>query len=70
MTTAMNVETATAPAAVEAIQVPKVLWLLAFAAMVISYLMFSENGAVLTQQWEVLHEVFHDGRHVFGVPCH
>ena len=70
MTTAVNVETGTVNGAVEALQVPKGLWLVALGAVMLSYLMFSENGAVLTQQWEVLHEFFHDGRHVFGVPCH
>lgn len=50
--------------------VPRELWFLAVFAFVMSYVMFNENGAVLTQHWEFLHEFFHDGRHVFGVPCH
>ncbi len=55
---------------VEAIYVPKELWIAALLATVFSYLLFSENGALLTENWEVMHEFFHDGRHVFGVPCH
>ena len=68
MTAAMN-DGGDSATTVEALYVPKELWLAALVATVFSYLLFSENGAVLTQNWEVLHEFFHDGRHVFGVPC-
>lgn len=65
MTAAINETTA-----VEALHVPKELWIASLLALFFSYLMFAENGAVLTQNWEMVHEFFHDGRHIFGVPCH
>ncbi len=57
-------------ASIEALHVPKELWLASLLALVFAYFMFAENGAVLTQNWELFHEFFHDGRHLFGVPCH
>jgi len=68
MATAVGIEAEAT--AVEAVHVPAALWMAAMAAMALSYLMFSENGAVLTQHWGLVHEFFHDGRHVFGVSCH
>lgn len=44
-----------------------VLWLLAFAAVL--YLVTLEQG-VLTSGAPVLHEAFHDARHLLGIPCH
>jgi len=61
------VETLAAPAA---LHVPKELWLAAIFALAFVYLAFSENGLVLAESWEVAHEFFHDGRHLFGVACH
>ncbi len=55
---------------IEAIHVPIEAWIAAFVAMFIGYLLFSENGFLLTENWEMAHEFFHDGRHSFGVPCH
>jgi len=52
------------------VQVPLVAWLFAALAASVVYLAFNENGAVLANSWEMTHEFFHDGRHVFGVPCH
>ena len=57
-------------AAVEPIRVPIEAWIAAFIALAIGYLMLSENGFLLTENWEMAHEFFHDGRHSFGVPCH
>lgn len=57
-------------AAVEPIRVPGIAWLaVAFAAFFV-YLILQENGAVLAGSWQTLHELFHDGRHALGVPCH
>lgn len=53
-----------------ALHVPKELWFATILGMFFSYLMFAENGALLTQNWAMVHEFFHDGRHIFGVPCH
>ena len=60
----------TAPAELAPVRVPVVGWMAALGAAVLMYLCFNENGVLLTQSWEYLHEFFHDGRHVFGVPCH
>ena len=60
----------TAPAELAPVRVPVVGWVAALGAAVLMYLGFNENGVLLTQSWEYLHEFFHDGRHVFGVPCH
>ncbi len=56
--------------AVTPVQVPVAAWLASAVAFATMYLVFSENGAVLAQSWETFHEFFHDGRHLFGVPCH
>lgn len=52
------------------IRVPVLAWVGVALAIAIMYLVLQENGAVLAQSWETLHEFFHDGRHVLGVPCH
>lgn len=59
-----------APAANTPIQVPALAWVAAILAMLATYFMLGENGAVLASSWELLHETFHDGRHAFGLPCH
>lgn len=57
------------PAAVTPIRVPALAWMAVIVGLVAVYLMLQENGALLAS-WETLHELFHDGRHAFGVPCH
>ena len=59
-----------APAVLVPVRVPVLGWVAALGAAVLMYLCFNENGVLLAQSWEYLHEFFHDGRHVFGVPCH
>jgi cobalt transporter subunit CbtB len=54
---------------VPVIRVPWWSWLVVTLALLGSYLMLQENGFLLTQ-WETLHELFHDGRHALGFPCH
>ena len=52
------------------IEIPVWAWLvLAFALMTV-YALTMENGATLRAGATVLHELFHDGRHFLGVPCH
>jgi cobalt transporter subunit CbtB len=51
------------------IPVPRWTFAVLAAALFASYLMLQENGALLSQ-WETLHELFHDGRHALGMPCH
>ena len=69
----VHMETHTLPAAAPAIpevDVPLWAWALVALAVVASYFVMIENGAVLSQAAETLHEFFHDGRHFVGVPCH
>lgn len=55
---------------IEPIAVPALAWLAALAGASVLYFALQENGVLLTQNWAVVHEFFHDGRHAFGVPCH
>jgi hypothetical protein len=57
--------TATAP-----VRVPVAAWFAVAVGLAFVYLMLQENGALLANSWETLHELFHDGRHALGVPCH
>ncbi|UGY91591.1 CbtB-domain containing protein [Streptomyces gobiensis] len=49
-------------------------WLIAGAAVIIAlialYAVFMDNGHVIAATGEYLHEFSHDGRHLFGAPCH
>lgn len=51
------------------IEIPLWSWTVLALALFGSYLILQENGLLLSQ-WETLHEVFHDGRHALGFPCH
>ena len=46
------------------------LWLATLLALVVLYAVTMENGVVLADGARHLHELFHDGRHLLGVPCH
>lgn len=50
--------------------VPLWAWLVAAMAVVALYALTLENGLVLRAGATTLHELFHDGRHFIGVPCH
>ena len=52
------------------IRVPALAWAAVAVGLAFVYLMLQENGALLANSWETLHELFHDGRHAIGVPCH
>ena len=49
---------------------PSRFWLVALLALAVIYAVTLENGAVLADGARFLHEAFHDGRHLLGVPCH
>jgi hypothetical protein len=66
----MDVSGSSAEAVLAPVRVPVAAWVAAAVAVVLVYAVLQENGAVLAQQWETLHELFHDGRHLLGVPCH
>lgn len=55
---------------VERIAIPVWAWLVAALALMAVYALTMENGATLKAGATVLHELFHDGRHMLGVPCH
>jgi hypothetical protein len=54
----------------ESIEIPIWAWLLSALALMTLYALTMENGATLKAGATVLHELFHDGRHMLGVPCH
>lgn len=54
----------------ERIEIPAWAWLVAALALLAVYALSMENGATLKAGATVLHEFFHDGRHMLGVPCH
>ena len=62
--------TAVAAPALPQIRVPAWAWLVVALAAAVSYFVMLENGALLGQAADTLHEFFHDGRHFVGVPCH
>lgn len=52
------------------LHVPAVAWVAVVIGLFLAYLMLQENGTLLSSSWETLHELYHDGRHAIGVPCH
>ena len=55
---------------VERIAIPVWAWFVLALALAAVYAVTLENGATLRAGATVLHELFHDGRHFLGVPCH
>ena len=66
----IDIETTANGTAVERIAIPAWTWLVLALAMATVYALALENGAALQSGATVLHELFHDGRHFLGVPCH
>ncbi|MEU7244345.1 CbtB domain-containing protein [Streptomyces sparsogenes] len=72
----MSLHTArhTDPAAVSAATVRTRDWLIATGAVVLAlialYAVFIDNGSLISATGDYLHEFSHDGRHLFGAPCH
>ena len=62
--------TATLTATTAPIRVPALAWFALTIGVAVLYLVLQENGTFLASSWETLHELFHDGRHALGVPCH
>ncbi|HEX2119124.1 MAG TPA: CbtB-domain containing protein [Acidimicrobiales bacterium] len=54
----------------ERIALPAWTWLVLALALATVYALSMENGATFKAGASVLHELFHDGRHFLGVPCH
>ncbi len=56
-----------------AVTLPAWGWLVAALALALFWTVLMEGGLVSTamgQSGPFLHELFHDGRHLIGVPCH
>lgn len=56
--------------AIERVHVPLWAWLAVIGAALALYLMSLDNGLALRSAGPTVHELFHDGRHLLGVPCH
>ena len=57
----------------ESVVVPKAGYVLLIGALLVLWMVTFEAGPVsssLGQAGTFLHEFFHDGRHLLGVPCH
>ncbi len=65
----MTTATTATPARPGAVHVPVLVWPALVLALFTLFLVTQESGALL-EGWETLHELFHDGRHLLGVPCH
>jgi hypothetical protein len=65
----MTTPAVTSPSAI-AVRVPVWAWALALVSLAVVYVLLQENGAVLSQYANNVHEFAHDGRHALGVPCH
>jgi Probable cobalt transporter subunit (CbtB) len=55
------------------VPIPRWGWALFVAAVGVLYLVTFEGGVVseaVGQAGSFFHELFHDGRHLLGVPCH
>ena len=59
-----------AAVALDRIVIPAWAWLVLAFALATIYALTMENGATLQAGASYLHELFHDGRHMLGVPCH
>ena len=56
-----------------ALPVPLWAWLAVMLAVGVLWLVTFEGGSIssaLSGSASFLHEAFHDGRHLLGVPCH
>ncbi len=65
--------TITAAARTTAVKLPTWAWLAMSLALATLYTVTLDNGLLSSQVASsnmFLHELFHDGRHLFGVPCH
>ena len=63
----------TVPESVSVPVIPRWGFLLLAAAVALLWLVTFEGGVVshaIGQAGSFLHETFHDGRHLVGVPCH
>ena len=65
--------TITAAARTTAVKVPTWAWLVMMLALGMLYAVTFDTGflsSTVASSSMYLHELFHDGRHLLGVPCH
>jgi Probable cobalt transporter subunit (CbtB) len=65
--------TITAAARTTVVNLPTWAWLAMALALATLYAVTFDNGflsSAVTSSGMYLHELFHDGRHLLGVPCH
>ena len=65
--------TITAAARTTAVNVPNWAWLAMALALGMLYAVTLDSGFLsskVSSSGMFFHELFHDGRHLFGVPCH
>lgn len=61
--------TTTRPTKGEHVAVPAWSFFVLAFALFGAYVMLQENGLIMNN-WMIVHEFFHDGRHALGFPCH
>lgn len=66
----IDIETTITPTGTAPIAIPAWTWLVLALALATVYALTMENGLALRSGATVLHEFFHDGRHLLAVPCH
>ncbi|HEX8804015.1 MAG TPA: CbtB-domain containing protein [Acidimicrobiales bacterium] len=65
----MAAVTTPVPVVGEHVRVSPLTLLVVAIALFGAYVMLQDNGLVLSN-WTTVHELFHDGRHALGFPCH
>lgn len=65
----MAVTEAITPTTGARVRVPAWAVLATLIGVFACYGVLQENGLLLSS-WETVHELFHDGRHALGFPCH
>ena len=55
---------------VQPVHIPLQLWLMMIGAGLVMFMMLNDNALLLRSGAGMAHELFHDGRHLLGVPCH
>lgn len=58
------------PSPIPALHVPAWAWAVAALAAFVMYVVTLENGTLLGDFANTVHEFLHDGRHFAAVPCH
>ncbi|MGR8010357.1 CbtB domain-containing protein [Streptomyces hypolithicus] len=68
--TAQHTDTASVASAATSTRDWLIMAAAAIVALIALYAVFMDNGTVVAATGDYLHEFSHDGRHLFGAPCH